>query len=43
MDIFKDVAIDEEENDNYLRQGANVHDENAMPKGVVSLEKHFDL
>jgi len=42
-DIFKDVAIDEDENDKALREAFEASKGNIIPKGLVSPEKLYDL
>ena len=41
--VFKDTAIDEEEHEHALQSEHDERKDNIMPKGVVSLEKLFDL
>ena len=41
-EVFKDVAIDEADHDQALREEHDKRNENPMPKGIVSLEKLFD-
>jgi len=42
-DIFKDVSIEEDEHDQALQEASIATKRNTMPKGVVSLEKLYDL
>lgn len=42
-DVFKDVAIDEDDHEKALKEVAHVNKENPMLKGMVSLEKLYDL
>lgn len=43
MDVFKHAAIDKGKHHKVLQERANVWEGNPMPKGIVSLEKLFDL
>lgn len=43
VDVQKVVVIDENEHERALRDGARVNKENPIPKGMVSLEKSYDL
>jgi len=42
-DVFKDAAIDEDEHEQSLQVGVDDKKGNLIPKGVVSLEKLYDL
>lgn len=42
-EVFKDTVIDEADHDQALQEEHDKHKENLMPKGIVSLEKLFDL
>jgi len=42
-DVFKDIGIDEDVHEQSLQVGANDKKGNLIPKGVVSLEKIYDL
>ena len=42
-EVFKDVVIEEADHDQALQEEREKHKENPMPKGIVSLEKLFDL
>lgn len=42
-DVFKDVTIDEDEHNKALREAVELSKGNIIPKGVVSLEKLYDL
>lgn len=42
-ELFKDTVIDEEEHERLLEEEAGSHKGNPLPKGVVTLEKLFDL
>lgn len=42
-EVFKDAAIDEVDHDQALQEEHDKRKENPMPKGIVSLEKLFDL
>ena len=41
--IFKDATIDEEEHEKTLQDAANASKGNLIPKGVMSLEKLYNL
>ena len=43
VDVFKDATIDEDEHDKALQYTARESKENPIPKGMVSLEKLYDL
>ena len=43
IDVFKDATIDKYENDKALQHEAQETKENHMLKGMVSLEKIYDL
>lgn len=43
IDIFKDVVIDEDEHEKGLQDSTQASRGNNIPKGVVSLEKLYDL
>lgn len=42
-EVFKDSVIDEEEHKRLLEEEAGSRKGNTLPKGVVTLEKPFDL
>lgn len=42
-DTFKDAAIDEDEHEQSLQAGVDIKKGHLIPKGVVSLEKLYDL
>ena len=42
-DIFKDASIEEDEHNKALQEAFHAMKENVMPKGVLSLEKLYDL
>ena len=42
-DVFKDTVIEEEDHDRALQEELGDRKENPIPKGIVSLEKLFDL
>ena len=42
-DVFKDAVIEEEDHDQSLQKEKEERKGNPMPKGIVSLEKLFDL
>lgn len=43
FDVFKDATIDEDEHERELQDAARAEKENLILKGVVSLEKLYDL
>lgn len=43
IEVFKGMNIEEEENERHLKEKENEHKGNPMHKGVVTLEKIFDL
>ena len=42
-EVFRDAIIEEDEHDQVLQETREERRENPMPKGIVSLEKLFDL
>lgn len=43
VDVFKDVAINEDKHEKELWYETRANKENPMPKGMVSLDKLYDL